>query len=363
EFLTPDALTLGFARRCAPYKRAALILSDPERLLRLMSDTRRPVQFIFAGKAHPRDLMGKEIIKKVVHLSRQEGFRRNLVFIEDYDINVARYLIQGCDVWLNNPRRLREACGTSGMKAAANGVLNMSILDGWWPEAYDGTNGWAIGEEEDYVDPDYQDQLEAQEVYELLEQKVVPTFFDRGPDGLPHSWIEMMKNSMAKVSGYFNSHRMIEQYMEEYYVQAGLAHQILGENRQARAIELRDWKQRMRSLWKGIRVVDVSLPHGDRVSLGETIEVQAQIDLGQIRNEEVVVDLCYGVVGTGNLSDTMLTRNIIAMVNDGLESDGFWRFKANVSCDETGIYAYKVRVTPFHPYLFNPLSMGLVTWG
>ncbi len=363
EFLNPEALTIGFARRFAPYKRASLILSDPDRLLRMMSDKRRPVQFIFAGKAHPKDMLGKEIIKDVVHLSRSEGFRRNLVFIEDYDINVARYLIQGCDVWLNNPRRLREACGTSGMKAAANGVLNMSILDGWWPEAFDGTNGWAIGSEEDYHDHDYQDRLETQEIYEILEEKVVPTFFDRGPDGLPHKWIEMMKNSMAKVSGFFNSHRMIEQYMEEYYVQAGFAHQILGENRQARAIELRDWKHRMKSLWRDVRVLDVSLPKGDRISLGDTIEVRADINLGPIRNEEIVVDLCYGVVGSGLQSEKMVSRNVTAMMTDGTGQDGVWRFKATVECEETGVYAYKVRVTPFHPYLFNPLSMGLVTWG
>ena len=239
----------------------------------------------------------------------------------------------------------------------------MSILDGWWPEAFDGTNGWAIGSEEDYHDHDYQDQLEAQEIYELLEEKVIPTFFDRGPDGLPHKWIEMMKNSMAKVSGFFNSHRMIEQYMEEYYVQAGFAHQILGENRQARAIELRDWKHRMKSLWRDVRVLDVSLPKGDRVSLGDTIEVRADINLGPIRNEEIVVDLCYGVVGSGLQSEKMVSRNITAMMTDGTGQDGVWRFKANVECEETGVYAYKVRVTPFHPYLFNPLSMGLVTWG
>ncbi len=363
EFLNPEALTIGFARRFAPYKRASLVMSDPDRLLRLMSDKRRPVQFIFAGKAHPRDMLGKEIIKEVVHMSRSEGFRRNLVFLEDYDINVARYLIQGCDVWLNNPRRLREACGTSGMKAAANGVLNMSILDGWWPEAYDGTNGWAIGGEEDFQDREYQDAIEAEQIYELLENKVIPTFFDRGPDGLPHNWIEMMKHSMAKISGFFNSHRMIEQYMEDYYVQAAFAHQILGENRQARAVELRDWKQRMKSLWRDIRVVDVNLPNGDKVSLGDTMEVQAEIYLGAIRNEEIVVDLCYGVVGAGEDSETMITRNVTAMVSDGMQSDNSWRFKAKLACEETGIYAYKVRVTPFHPYLFNPLSMGLVTWG
>jgi starch phosphorylase len=361
DYLNPEALTIGFARRFAPYKRAGLLFYDPDRLLRIISDKRRPVQFIFAGKAHPQDRLGKEIIKRVVHQARTEGFRRKLVFLEDYDINMARYLVQGVDVWLNTPRRPNEACGTSGMKAAANGALNMSILDGWWPEAYDGTNGWAIGAGEDYRDPAYQDKVEANAIYELLEDEVIPLFFDRGPDGNPHGWIEMMKNSMAKICRMFNSHRMIEQYMQDYYDQAGLAHQILGENRLARAKELRDWKQRTRSLWKDVKVLDVSLPKGDRVSLGEDLEVTASIQLGGLTDDEVVVDLCHGIVSAE--SETILNRNITPMVSAGKLGDGVYQFKGTAQCDETGIYGYSIRVLPFHPYLFNILSMSLVTWG
>lgn len=361
EFLNPEALTIGFARRFAPYKRAGLLFTDPDRLLRMISDKRRPVQFIFAGKAHPRDLLGKEIIKQVVHQSKSEGFRRNLVFLEDYDINVARHLVQGVDVWLNTPRRPNEACGTSGMKAAANGALNLSILDGWWPEAYDGTDGWAIGSEEEYEDISYQDQTDAESLYDILEGEVIPHFFDRGPDGLPHVWIEMMKNSMAKICRQFNSHRMIEEYMEDYYIQAGLAHQILGENRLARAKELRDWKQRIRSLWKDVVVLDVSLPAGDHVALGDNLDVTALIRLGQISAEEVVVDLCHGLAVQD--SDKLINRTITAMVNSDTSSDGVHSFKGTIPCEETGVYAYRIRVLPFHPYLFNQLSMNLITWG
>lgn len=361
EFLNPEALTIGFARRFAPYKRANLLFADSDRLLRIVSDKRRPVQFIFAGKAHPRDMLGKEIIKKVVHQSRSEGFHRKLVFLEDYDIRMARYLVQGVDVWLNTPRRPNEACGTSGMKAAANGALNLSILDGWWPEAYDGSNGWAIGNGEEYQDSVYQDKVDAEALYEILEEQVIPLFFDRGPDGLPHGWIEMMKRSMADICGRFNSHRMIEEYMEEYYTQAGLAHQILGENRLARARELRDWKQKVRSLWKDVKVLEVSLPHGDRVGLGGNLEVVASIRLGGLKEEEVVVDLCYGTAARD--SDKMLNRDITSMISTGKTSDGTYEFKGTIPCDETGVYAYTIRVLPFHPYLFNPLSMSLVTWG
>jgi glycogen phosphorylase len=363
EYLNPEAITIGFSRRFAPYKRAGLIFSDLERLFRIMSDKRRPVQFIFAGKAHPKDMIGKEIIKKVVHQSRSEGFQRNIVFIEDYDINVARYLVQGCDLWLNTPKRPKEACGTSGMKAAANGVLNLSVLDGWWPEAYDGTNGWSIGGNESYPDSEDEDIVDAEQLYDKLEYEIIPLFFDRAPDGLPHGWIEKMKNSMAKISGYFNSHRMIEQYMEEYYLQAGLAHQILGENKLTRAAELSEWKRKMRSLWKEINVLEVSVPSSDRVSLGQTLQVTASIQLGKLGNEEVVVDLCHGVLGQDGDSEKLLNRNITAMVSEEQISPGVWRFKGNINCEETGVFAYNIRVLPFHPYLFNPLSMNLVAWG
>lgn len=360
DHLNPEALTIGFARRFAPYKRAGLLFSDPDRLLRLMSDKRRPVQFIFAGKAHPQDKLGKEIIKKVVHQSRSEGFRRNLVFLENYDINIARYLVQGVDIWLNTPRRPNEACGTSGMKAAANGALNCSILDGWWPEAYDGTNGWAIGNGEEYGDAAYQDRVDADALYHLLEKEIVPLFFDRGPDGLPHGWIEKMKNSMATICVRFNSHRMVEEYMHDYYAQGALAHQVLGESRLARATELRNWKQKVRNAWKDVEVLEVSMPQGDRVALGAELDVTATIRLGELTENEVVVDLVHGTVSD---SDTLLNRDMAAMICEGPSTDGAWRFRGTIPCDETGIYACSIRVLPFHPYLFNPLSMGLVAWG
>lgn len=360
EVLNPEALTIGFARRFAPYKRAWLLFSDLDRLLGLCTDMRRPVQFIFSGKAHPRDHRGKEIIKKLVHISRSEGFRHNLVFLENYDINIARHLVQGVDVWLNTPRRPKEACGTSGMKAAANGALNLSILDGWWPEAYDGTNGWEIGHGKEYDDPEYQDRVEAAMIYDLLENEVIPTFFDRGPDGLPHGWIHIMKNSMAKICERFNSHRMVEEYMDEFYAEAALAHQVLGQNRLARARELSEWKSKVRNLWSGVRILEVSESRSDRISLGETLSVSATIELGQLQEQEVIVDLCYGSISSD--SEILTNRNVTAMMSTGKRENGEWVFEGTIQCDETGVYGYTVRVLPFHPYLFNPLSMNLVTW-
>ncbi len=360
EILNPEALTIGFARRFAPYKRAGLLFTDPDRLFRLVTDKTRPVQFIFAGKAHPRDDFGKEIIKQVVHEAGSERFGHCLVFLEDYDISLARYLVQGVDVWLNTPRRPMEACGTSGMKAAANGALNVSILDGWWDEAYDPSLGWAIGRGEEFQDWEYQDRHDAELLYDVLENEVIPTFFDRGPDGHPHTWIEMMKNSMARLCARFNSHRMIEDYMDDYYIQAGLGHQILGEKRMTRARELRDWKQRVRTLWSGLKILEVSVPQGDRLSLGRDLRVEASIQLGDLGEEEVLVDLCHGRVDPE--TDKMINRSITSMTPDGAGTDGIRTFSGTIPCEETGIYAYSIRILPFHPFICDPLSMNLVVW-
>ncbi len=226
EALDPDVLTIGFARRFAQYKRATLLLRDPDRLERILHNPDRPVQVVFAGKAHPRDNGGKELIKRVVQLSREPRFRGKLVFLEGYDMAVARYLVQGADVWLNNPLRPLEASGTSGMKAAANGLLNLSTLDGWWAEAWEGQDpdrariGWAIGSGEVLDDHAYQEELEANRLYELLEHDVVPCFYDRDANGLPGEWLARMKSSISCIVPYYNTHRMVREYTERFYLPA-----------------------------------------------------------------------------------------------------------------------------------------------
>jgi starch phosphorylase len=210
EILNPEILTIGFARRFATYKRGDLILKDPARLAKILNNPQRPVQIIFAGKAHPQDNTGKEVIKNIVHLAQQPEFRHRIAFVEDYEMNVARYLVQGSDVWLNNPRRPLEACGTSGMKAAANGALNLSILDGWWVEGFQTGLGWAIGSGEEYEDHVYQDHIESQAIYDLLERCVVPLFYERGRDNMPRGWLTMMKNSMRTLIARFSGQRMLQ---------------------------------------------------------------------------------------------------------------------------------------------------------
>jgi len=214
EVLDPEALTIAFARRFAAYKRGNLLLSDPKRLVKLLSNPKQPVQLIFAGKAHPRDNEGKEIIRQIIHFANQYDVRRRIVFLEDYDINVARVLVRGVDVWLNNPRRPMEASGTSGMKAAINGAMNMSTLDGWWCEGYSPKAGWAIGSGENYEDPTYQDMVESQAIYNILENEVVPLFYTRSADNLPRGWIRRIKNSIKWITPRFNTDRMVMDYTQ-----------------------------------------------------------------------------------------------------------------------------------------------------
>ena len=220
QILTPEALTIGFARRFATYKRGTLLFRDIERLKKIISNPHRPVQIIFAGKAHPHDNGGKELIKNIAEICRREEFRDHIVFLEDYDINVARYMVQGVDVWLNNPRRPLEASGTSGMKVPPNGGLNFSILDGWWDEAYDGQNGWAIGNREEYTDLEYQDEVESNALYNVLENEIIPLYYERGRDDIPRQWVTAMKWSMQTVCPQFSTNRMVADYFNKFYTNA-----------------------------------------------------------------------------------------------------------------------------------------------
>jgi len=213
-------LTIGFARRFATYKRADLIMSNPERLYQLLNDADRPIQIIFAGKAHPADEPGKQLIKKIANCRHEERFANRVVFIEDYDINVCRHMIQGVDVWMNNPRRPLEASGTSGQKVVLNGGLNLSVLDGWWAEAYDGTNGFAIGKGTSHVSDEISDRRDGEELYRVLENEVIPLFYERDVDGLPRGWIQRMMNSISSLAWRFSAHRMVMDYVKSSYMPA-----------------------------------------------------------------------------------------------------------------------------------------------
>ena len=360
QVFDPEALTIGFARRFAEYKRGTLLLRDPERLRRLLNDPHRPVQIIFAGKAHPMDTPGKQLIKELNHFIRGEGYRDRMIFLEDYDINVARYLVQGVDVWLNVPRPPLEASGTSGMKAAANGALNVSTFDGWWCEGYTPEVGWVIGRGEKYDSAEQQDAVESGALYDILEQEVAPLFYERGRDGLPRRWIARMKRSMHLIGSYFNTNRMTADYLRDYYLDAGERFQALAADGPARAQALAAWRQRIRERWSGIRVEDVRSAVGKALLVGDKIEVVARVRLGELRPDEVQVQLGVGALAVEDqIEDAAYAR----MTPDEEPSDGIYTYRCAMPCIHSGRRGYAVRVLPFHPDLVHPFEPGMVVWG
>jgi starch phosphorylase len=360
EVLDPEALTIGFARRFATYKRGTLIFRNLERLGAILNHKDRPVQIIFAGKAHPRDHGGKELIAEIVHVARRPELRRRIVFLEDYDMNVARYLVQGVDVWLNNPRRPLEASGTSGMKVCPNGGINMSVLDGWWVEGYAGDNGWAIGAGEEYTDLTYQDDIESRAIYDLLEQEIVPLFYTLSSDGLPRGWLKVMKRSMATISPVFNTNRMVQEYMEKCYVPSALRFDKLTRENLAKAAALAKWRRGLGAQWPQVRVENVEAAGADPMHVGGQLQVQARVNLGGLSPDDVQVQLFYGVVD--NLGD-IAHPGTIPMSHNGAHQGSTWTFRGTIPCRASGQHGYAVRVLPNHPDLPNAFEPGLVVWG
>jgi starch phosphorylase len=359
EVLQSEALTIVFARRFATYKRAVLVMTDPDRLERILCDPRRPAQIIFAGKAHPKDDEGKEFIRRIISLSQQPRFRNHLVFLENYDINLARYLVQGADVWLNNPRRPLEASGTSGMKATANGALNLSILDGWWDEGFKPGLGWAIGGGEVYEDEDLQDQVEARSLYRTLENEVVPLFYDRHEEGLPRRWIAYMKSNLAELCPAFNSHRMLEDYTDGCYLPASLRYNSLVENGLSRARDLGAWTRRIMEQWHQVEVTGVDSPNPATLTWGQELEVRANVRLGGLTPEDVACDIYYGPLSAGGDFQERRTDSMQPVGGH----DGLYQFSGRVKLTDTGRIGLKVRVVPNHPDLSTKYALGLAAWG
>ena len=359
ELLNPEILTIGFGRRFASYKRATLILRDPDRLAGIFCNKERPVQIIFSGKAHPDDAAGKELIREIIHIVRRQDLRRHIVFIENYDMCVGRYLVQGADLWLNTPRRLSEASGTSGIKAAANGVVNMSILDGWWHEAYRPDIGWAIGREEYYENEEYQDIVESNAIYDMLEKEVVPLFYDRGPDGLPRRWVARMKASMSATCPVFNTNRMVHEYIERFYHPCAYEWSILTADDFAKARELASWKSRVKKHWSSIRIDNVEMDEMPEIKVGARITVRAQVHLGHLAPEDVAVEIYQGIVDAqGNI----VNAGAIHMNCSASNGDGNYAFEGAISCRNSGLHGYSIRVLPRHPDLSNPHELGLILW-
>jgi starch phosphorylase len=360
EVLDPEALTIGFARRFATYKRATLLFRDLDRLAAILGDRDRPVQIIFAGKAHPHDTAGKELIREIIHIAHQDRFRNRLVFIEDYDINIARHLVQGIDVWLNTPRRPLEASGTSGMKVTPNGGLNLSILDGWWSEAHRVDNGWAIGSGEEYEDLAYGDEVEAHSLLALIETDLVPLFYDRGADGLPRGWIARMKASMRTVCPTFNTDRMVREYTERFYIPAGRLHQRLTADDFQPAKELAGWKHRVRHHWGEVAILRMDHTEQGDLQVGSHLNVEVDVVLGSLQPDDLQVELYHGAIDSrGKLS----RGQVVVMYLDNRNGDGQATYRGSIPCVTCGPHGYTVRIFPAHPNLGDPVHTGLIHWG
>jgi glycogen phosphorylase len=370
--LDPNALTLGFARRFATYKRATLLFRDPERLARLLNNPDRPVQIVFAGKAHPADKPGQQFIREVYEYSRHPEFAGRIVFLEDYDMDMARHLVSGCDVWLNTPIRPHEASGTSGQKASLNGLPNCSIIDGWWEEGYNGNNGWAIGERREYQDADTRDEADAQALYTILERDIVPLYFDRGLDEVPHNWVAVMKEAIRTIAPAFSMRRMIKDYVNNLYIPARRLGARVDADNYALARELAAWKAKVYQNWPQVSV-EAEGPSEGRLAVGQGVLVTATVHLGELSPEDVRVEL----VAARDEDGQTLDRQVIVMeplpppepeaatnppASRVPAPNGVYRYQARLTADTSGSLIYGVRVVPHHPGLAHPYEMGLARW-
>jgi glycogen phosphorylase len=363
--LDEDVLTIGFARRVPSYKRLTMMLHDPARLTTLLLDPERPIQIVVAGKAHPADDGGKQLIQQLVQFADGPQVRHRIVFLPDYDMAMARTLVQGCDVWLNNPLRPLEACGTSGMKAALNGALNLSVLDGWWDEWYDGRNGWAIPSADTVADPVRRDELEAAALYDLLGKSVAPLFYQAGRDGLPDRWLDMVSHTLRTLGPKALASRMVRQYVTELYAPAASASRVLAGSAEAggrggpfrRAAELAVWKRRVTDGWPDVQIEHVEADDVE-LSPGGSLTVRASIALGILAPEDVCVEVVYGKAGD---SDEIIDPVRSALHLDGeVGSDGVARYAGAAELGQPGPFGYTVRVLPNHPLLAGPAELGLI---
>ena len=360
QVLDPEALTIGFARRMATYKRATLLKRDAERLAALLDNKERPVQIIMAGKAHPEDTPAKELIRQIIHFSRREDVMKRFVFLEDYDMNVARWMVEGVDIWLNTPRRYLEASGTSGMKVNFNGGINVSTLDGWWDEAYEPHIGWAIGHGEVYSDPDYQDEVESAALYDLLQKEIIPTFYDRDKDGRPRAWLERMKAAMLKLCPMFSINRMVREYATRTYFPAQSRYAEFLENGAAKAKQLADWKSKLTRSWRDVYIESVEASAQEKLQVGDDMRVRAWVNLGELSHEDLAVQIYHGAIDqNGNITEGEIVPMTYA--EDGGKNN-LAMFSGAIRYFKSGRHGFTVRIVPHHDDLLSPFETGLLHW-
>jgi starch phosphorylase len=356
----PDVLTIGFGRRFATYKRATLVFEDLERLREIVSDPQRPVLFLFSGKAHPADEPGKELLRRIVSVAAMPEFEGKILFVEGYGLHLSRRLVQGVDVWLNNPIYPMEASGTSGMKAAFNGVVNLSVLDGWWAEGYQGDNGWAIKPASLQLDEQRRDREESRSLYELLEDRVLPLYYDNRKDlGYSPEWIKLARRSMVSLLPRFNSMRMLGEYLNKFYRPASQQGRIYSENGFEPARTIAQWKERVRGAWPGVslrRVEEAAVS----LSFGEELRIEVAVSLNGLRPEDIVVELV--LEREQRYLDPQVPPERHAFAAGEAAADGEHRYALQLTPGLCGKLEYRVRAYPYHPLLTHRFELGLLRW-
>ena len=358
KVLWPDVLTIGFARRFATYKRATLLFKDLNRLDKIVNNPQRPVQFVFAGKAHPADTAGKEFIKLIVGLTQNDPrFKGKIVFVEDYNMNTARYMVQGVDVWLNNPIRPMEASGTSGMKAALNGALALSVLDGWWDEVGPCEFGWSIGGAENYKSEAERDAVEAESLYSLIEQEIAPAYYAKDDKGISATWLNLMKESIKHIAPVFNTNRMVKEYYEKFYIAAHNYGQILQSPGKAEAVAA--WRKKIADNWYRVSITDTTPSPETAISMGDKVNFTARVNLGGLSPEEVQVELYLGQRGTRG--DIVKEQAIVAMNCTG-QTENTYNYEVTMAPLNSGRQDYALRVLPANKDIPNVLTPLFIRW-
>ena len=359
--LNPNALTIGFARRFATYKRATLIFKDLERITQILNNSERPVQLIFAGKAHPADKEGQDLIKYIHNISMMPQFKGKIFLLENYNIAMSRYLISGVDVWLNNPRRPMEASGTSGQKASVNGVINFSVLDGWWAEGYNQKNGWRIGYNKEYESYEAQDVTDSQSLYETLEGKIIPAYYNKDQKGMSKEWLGLMKESIITTGGNYSTSRMLADYTSKYYVPLCNLHNKYYEDLGS-VTEYNSWKKDLYTNWKNVKITQANNLDNITIDAGNCIDVKCEVELANIKTENVTVECYYGkILENGVVEDI----NIIPMKMKNTEDrDGkvIYHYESKIELKTGGNYGYTFRVMPKHEMILEPANLNLIKW-
>jgi alpha-glucan phosphorylase-like protein len=354
-----NILTLGFARRFATYKRAYLLFYDTERLAKILNNPEKPVQIVFAGKAHPKDTQGQEIIKRINEISKLPAFLGKIVFLENYDIELAKKLVQGVDLWINTPTRPLEASGTSGMKATMNGVLNLSVLDGWWVEGYKQGAGWALPQERTYENQEFQNQLDAEMIYEMLENEIVPMFYKRDENGIPRQWIQFIKKSIAQIAPEFTTARMLDDYIDRFYSKLASRKHILKADDYQKTKEISAWKKRMIYNWESIKILELQVPEDDNNQLivGQKYYGKVVIDLNMIAPENIGIELI--IIERANGKEKIQEK--IDLKLEKIENR-IATYSIDVCPAKPGIYKYAFRLYPKHELLPHRQDFPVLMW-